>query len=842
MHILAQLALPITDPVFIFALVMVIILVAPLLFARLKIPGIVGLIIAGLIVGPNATGLLERDQTIELLGTVGLLYIMFVAGLEINLAQFAKYRNRSLVFGSLTFLLPQVIGTILAVYVFGFGWGAAILLASMFASHTLLAYPIASRLGITRSEPVTTAVGGTIITDTAALMMLVIIAGNVEGTLNIGFWVRLTVALTVFGVLVFWALPRVGRWFFRRLRAESTAEFVFVLAAVFLSALISEFAGMEPIIGAFMAGLALNRLIPEQSILMNRIHFVGDALFIPFFLLSVGMLVDLDIFAGGLDAWAVAGFMVATVISTKFLAAQVTRRIFNYSAEEGMTVFGLSVAQAAATLAVVIVGYDLGVFGDVVLNGTIFMILVTCVMSPAIVERYGRRMALAEERKPYRPSEAPQRILVPLANPATAAKLMDLALLIRRPEHAEPIYPLVVVRDGVEAEGEVAASEKLLGHAVAHGAAAEVRIHPVTRIDMNPADGIIRAIRERRISEVVIGWTPEVSASERIFGTVVDQLLSETHEQVVVCKVENPVNTLDRILLTIPPFADRELGFTFAVQDIKSLASQLGAELVVVATAISMPSLESIITSMRPEVAVRYMPIDTWTGLHRTLEKSVRAHDLIAVLSARAGTVSWRPMLDRLPRLIAQRLPMADFVVVYPSETKSEVIDGLPKHGNEIWMEALDKNHVLVSFDAPDGDALLEMTLRTYFDEDGSVVNRITKKLKASSAEYRPEIQKGVVFYHALSEEVSEPTLLVGISPEGVDFPSTSSPVHVVLLVLNPSDGRPQAHLQVLAMAARMVRDPNTLEKLRLSTSAGEATAVLRTAAATRAPSRVEKA
>ncbi len=831
MPILVQIALPITDPVFIFALVMLIILVAPILFARLKIPGIVGLIFAGLIVGPNATGLLERDQTIELLGTVGLLYIMFVAGLEINLAQFARYRNRSVLFGSLTFLLPQVIGTVLAVYVFGFAWGAAILVASMFASHTLLAYPTASRLEIAKSEPVTTAVGGTIITDTIALMVLVVIAGSVEGTLNAAFWSRLGIALVIFVALVFWVLPRIGRWFFRRLRAESAEEYVFVLAAVFLSALLSEFAGMEPIIGAFMAGLALNRLIPEQSVLMNRIHFVGDALFIPFFLLSVGMLVDLEIFIAGIDAWTIAGFMIVTVFATKWLAAMATGRLLRYSTEESMVVFGLSVAQAAATLAVVIVGYDLGVFGDAVLNGAIAMIFVTCVASPWIVERYGRRMALAQARKPYSPDDAPQRILVPLANPATAASLIDLALMIRRPEENEPIFPLTVVRDGAAADAEVAAGEKLLAHAVAHGTAAEVPIHPVTRIDMNPADGIIRAIRERRISEVVIGWNGEVSASERIFGTVVDQLLAETRAQVLVCKCDSPVNTIDRVILTIPPYANREPGFTSAVRDIKVLAHQIGAELIVVASSAYSATLSSSVTRVRPEVPTRTVTLSRWADLIDSLDELVQDHDLVVAISAREGTISWRPMLNLLPRSIARRIPSADFVIVYPSELKYEVIDGLPHSDREGLLDMLEPKHVTISYDEREGDALVEEMLRGYFGEQAAFVQQTQEHLTKTSGEYRPELQKGVIFYHGVLEAIRDPVLLVGICPDGARFSFSSGPVYVVLLVLNPADARPSSHLQVLSNIARIVRDGTAIQELRKARSESDVLAFLRRSA-----------
>ncbi|MDQ3556339.1 MAG: cation:proton antiporter, partial [Gemmatimonadota bacterium] len=455
-------SLPVTAPTQIVAIAMVIFLLAPLLMQRLRVPGLIGLILAGAIVGPNALNLLARDQTIVLLGTVGLLYLMFLAGVEIDLHGFRRYRNRSLVFGALTFFIPQLVGTAVG-RLLGYGWPAAILLASMFASHTLLAYPIAIRFGISKNGAVTTAVGGTIITDTAALLVLAVIAASTRGTLDALFWVRLVVLLAVYLAAVLWGLPRLGRWFFRRGRTGGIAEYVFILAALFTGAFLAEVAGVEAIVGAFLVGLALNPLIPEHGPLTNRIHFVGEAVFIPFFLLSVGMLVDVRVLFGGVDAWRVMIAMTVTVTLTKWLAARVTQRIYRFSPEEGWMIFGLSVPQAAATLAATLVGYEVGLFDDAVLNGSILMILVTCIVGPYVVEKFGRRMALREERRPLDPEAAPQRILVPMANPATANALLDLALVIREPGSTEPLFPLTVVPDEEERSAEnVALAEKML--------------------------------------------------------------------------------------------------------------------------------------------------------------------------------------------------------------------------------------------------------------------------------------------------------------------------------------------------------------------------------------------
>ena len=411
-------ALPFTDPVLIVALATLLFLVVPVLAERIRVPGVIGLIVAGAAVGPHGFGLLARDQTIILLGTVGLLYLMLMVGLELDLHQFSRYRNRSIVFGTLSFLVPALAGAA-AGKALGYSTAAALLLGAVFASHTLLAYPIASRLGIIRNEAVTTALGGTILTEILALLLFAVVANQARGaSLDLAFWGRLTVSFGIYVATVMWGLPRLGRWFFRR-SGDGGSEFIFVLASLFTIAWFAHAAGVEPIVGALLAGLALNRLVPAQGPLMNRIHFVGNTLFIPFFLLSVGMLVNvwaLD----SVRAWVVAGVMTAGVLLSKWIASAVTARAFGYEAAEGWTVFGLTVPHAAGTLAIVLVGYDLGLLDQTEVNAVVVMILATCLAGPWAVERFGRKVAQQEEMRPYDPASAPRRIMIPLANPATA--------------------------------------------------------------------------------------------------------------------------------------------------------------------------------------------------------------------------------------------------------------------------------------------------------------------------------------------------------------------------------------------------------------------------------------
>ena len=385
---LDRLPFPITDPVLVFGMVMLIIFTAPLLFRRYKIPGIIGLILFGAIVGPSAIGLLERDATMVLLGTVGLIYLMFMAGLSIDLNQFNKLKSKSLIFGLFSFFLPQLMALVVGLYLLGYSMESTLLLGSIVGSHTLLAYPLARRLGITKNKAVTMAMGGSIVTDLISLVVLAIVMASLGGSLDGYFWFKFVTMMLLYGASVLYLLPRIGRWFFRNVQNDSSTEYAFLLCCLFVSAALAQAIGLAPIIGAFLAGLALNNLVPENSTSMLRIQFVGDALLVPFFLISVGMLVDFSVLISSLEVWVYAFVFTSLVLVGKIGAAWIVHAIFRHSKTEFGVVAGLTTPQAAATLAVTLVGFEAGLFSQNAVNAVIVMILITCIIGPMLVENY----------------------------------------------------------------------------------------------------------------------------------------------------------------------------------------------------------------------------------------------------------------------------------------------------------------------------------------------------------------------------------------------------------------------------------------------------------------------
>lgn len=801
--------IPFEDPVLIFALVMLIILLAPILFKKMKIPGLVGLILAGTIVGPGMLGLIERDFTIELLGTVGLLYLMFMAGLSIDLNRFEKLRGKSMGFGTISFLIPQLAALYVGTQFLGYSFATSLLLGSIVGSHTLLAYPIAERLGITKNTGVTMSMGGTLVTDTLSLGVLAIVAGSVGDNLGAGYWIGFGTSVLIFVAAALIILPRLGAWFFRNIRYENNIDYVFMVAVLFTTAFLAELAGLAPIIGAFMAGLLMNRLVPSSSTLMSRIQFVGNALFIPFFLISVGMLVDIQVL-GSLDVWVKAIIFSLLVFFGKGVASLAVRYLFKFSNAEGWVIYGLTTPQSAATLAVTLVGFELGFFETTAVNAVVIMILITCLVGPWLVEKYGREVAIQEDEKPYEASEAPQRILVPLANPETSDALMDIAFMVRDAKFDQPINPLTVARDGSAVEEQVAKGEKMLSHAVIHAAAADMPVNPVTRVDMNISRGIARAVSEMRITNIIIGWNGRVSTKRAVFGTILDQLLKEIDEMVMVCKIEKPMNTFERIVVAIPPYSALEPGFKSMMRSVKLLTEQVGGELVILATEDRESFLKKKIGAVKPDLDFTCHPLKQWSDLPKWLMENQDENDLFILVSARKGSISWRPGLDRLPRVIAQRNPELSFITIYSNE--NEITSGA--NGSEKNVNLLTVDHIRINLDGDEIEPILAEVIKDDDEFEKIAISRITKRLLDNSADYTPEAMPGVLVYDAHTSKVSEQLLFVGVVPEGIKVERTSAKAFIIFIFLSPKSTKVEDHLMGLNSALKWIRAED-IEKIK---------------------------
>ena len=665
--------LPITDPTWIFLLVLLIILFAPMVLGRLRIPHIIGMILAGVVIGEHGFNILARDSSFELFGKVGLYYIMFLAGLEMNMGDFKKNRGKAVVLGLLAFVIPMALGFITNMTVLKYGFITSVLLASMYASHTLVAYPIVIRYGVSRHRSVSIAVGGTAVTDTLTLLVLAVIGGLFKGESSEMFWLWLVVKVIFLGFLIIFFFPRIGRWFFRKYD-DNVMQFIFVLAMVFLGAGLMEFVGMEGILGAFLAGLVLNRLIPHVSPLMNHLEFVGNALFIPYFLIGVGMLIDIKILFGHGDALKVAVVMTTVALASKWIASWLTQKIYKMKAIERELMFGLSNAQAAATLAAVLVGYNIilpsgeRLLNEDVLNGTIVLILFTCIISSFATERAARKLAMneaqldAEDKK-----NIPEKILIPVANPETIEELINLSLVIRDSKQRNNLMALNVINDNSSSEQLESRGKRNLERAAMIAASADVSLTQISRYDLNIASGIIHTAKEYEVTDVIIGLHRKVNIVDSFFGNLADSLLKGLHREVMIAKFLMPVNTLRRIIIAVPPKAEYEAGFQKWVGHFCRMASILGCLAHFFANEQTLVYLQQLVKNKYGLTMTDFSHLDDWDDL-LLLTGQVNYDHLLVIISARRGSISYDTAFEKLPAQLGKYFSNNSLIILYPDQ------------------------------------------------------------------------------------------------------------------------------------------------------------------------------
>jgi len=668
-HLMHEFELPLSNPVLIFSLILLIILLSPILLKRLSIPGIIGLIISGVIIGPYGLNILEKNSAIDLFSTIGLLYIMFIAGLELDMNEFKANRNKSYLFGLFTFIFPLGIGFPVCYYFLGYDFNASFLTASMFATHTLVSYPIVSKLGVSKNQAVAITVGGTILTDTAVLIILAVIMGNSEGTLNQEFWIRLGISLAIFSAIMFFVIPKIAQWFFSKMESEKHSHYIFVLAVVFFAAFLAEVAGVEPIIGAFVAGLALNKLIPHSSALMNRIEFIGNSLFIPFFLISVGMLVDINVILSGPEALIVAGTLSVVALFGKWIAAFFTQLIFKYTKAQRQLIFGLSSAHAAATLAVILIGYKAGILDDNILNGTIILILVTCIVASFSTEKAARKIVVFQEDDTTDLQKANgitnEHILLPIANMENIDKLLEFSIFIKDKKSINPVSILSVVSNNEEAEINILKARNKLEEFVKEASASETLVNIITTIDHNAASGISRIAKEIMADVIVLGWPRRPGILDKLIGDKVDSILSNTDKTTFICHLEKPLVLHKRIFIVVPPLAERENGFEFWFGKTVKLAQELSIPISLYCETHTKQTIQTLIKKTKMAASFTIHNFDDWEDF-LVLARNIQEDDLFVLVSARKGSASYMGLLEKIPAKLEKHFASNSRLVIYP--------------------------------------------------------------------------------------------------------------------------------------------------------------------------------
>lgn len=660
---------PLSQPVAIFLLVLAIILFSPIVFDRLRIPRIVGLIVAGVVVGPYCLNLLAYDASFKIFGEVGILYLMFLAAVEIDMYHLKKNIRKGLFFGLLTFILPMVGGLLISKYVFNVGWDTAALLAVMYSAHTLVSYPTVSRFGLSDNKGVVIAVAGTIVAVLLALLVLAeVVTVRTMGSFGWSELGYITGFSIIYGLIIFFTFPAIAKYFFRKYN-DSVAQFIFILAMIFVSSLLAQLIGLEPILGAFFGGLVLNKFVPARSSLMNHITFVGNAIFIPYFLIGVGMIMNIGVLFNGWDVLLLALIMAATALVTKWIAMFITRKTYRLSGAEGTVIFGLSSGKAAATIAATMIGFQYGMLSESLMNGAVVMILICCIVATVTTERAAKKIRIQlndetiEDNLAKRPKFARQ--LVAVANPITAEGITRLAAFMRSPKNDEPIT-LLFVRSNDD-HRMIKTGRNALEIAKNAAQAMHIEAHEMVRYDFNIVTGLTNTLKEKDCTDIIIGLHRKSNIVDSFFGSITEQLIKATYRMVVLSRCFVPVDTVNKIYVFAPHNAEYETGFQEWVSRIANLAAQIGRRVIFMAGEKTAAFIEEYIVEQKYGFGRKYLDMETWDDFI-VQSNLIAEDDLFIVIAARKGSLSHTGELENMPGYLSKHFMRNNIAVVYPSQ------------------------------------------------------------------------------------------------------------------------------------------------------------------------------
>ena len=659
----------VTDPTWVFFVVLMIILFSPILLRRLRTPHIIGLILAGVMIGQHGFNVIERDRSFEIFGQVGIYFIMFLASLEMNMGSVRQYGRKGFLFGIITYIIPFVLGFLAAHYLLGFGEITSVLLSCILASHTLITYPIVSRFGLARHPVVTVSVVATAVALFVALLILAIAVGSLQET-DWMFWVFFAVKCMVYGAFILYVYPRIGRWFLRRYE-EPIMQFIFILSQVFLSAALAELAGLEGLLGAFLAGLSVNRLIPRTSPLMSYIQFVGNALFIPYFLIGVGMLIDLKVLFGDLDTIWIVVVMVLVGTFSKWLASYVMSHVSKDLRGGSLLMFGLTNAHAAGALAIVMIGTDpkVNLMDVSVLNGTVMLILFSCIISSFATSEGARRLAIMDTDTEENQGAWHGRCLVTYSQPDSVGLLTQLALIIRNTRIPDSLMGLTVTLNDYDGKAQgYREAQRMLENATSVASAAEVDMKTLSRLSTNIAGGILHTIREYDCGEVMVCLTDRTTGMPKSsLGPVIDHVLEGTNREVMAVRLIVPPGTLHRVIVAVPQKAEYEAGFYKWLEHVCRMGEQLDCVIEFHAHPDTMPNIKSYMWRYHVSLHAEYVEMALWTKII-SLSQRAGSDEMVVFVSARPGFISYKGAFAGLPLMIHRYFSHTSVMLLYPDQ------------------------------------------------------------------------------------------------------------------------------------------------------------------------------
>lgn len=648
-----------------------------MIFSKLHIPHLTGMILAGVLIGEHGFNLLERDASFELFGKVGIYFIMCLAGLEMDLQNLKQNKSKGFIFGVITTAIPFLFGYLAGYYFLDYSIEASLLLACIFASHTLVAYPIVGRYGLSKSPAVTISVVATMVALLYSLLFLAGISGTVKGDTDVWFWILFAVKFAVYIFALFFVMPKLLRVFFRRY-SEPILQFTFTLAVVLFSAATAELCGFEGILGAFLAGLVLNRFVPKTSPLMNRIEFVGNALFIPYFLIGVGMLVNVFPLFHEVEAVIVVVIMVIASTLSKYMAALVSRKMFRMTHSDGVMMFGLTEAHAAGALAMVMVGINLQLesgeplMNNAVLDGVVMTILISCIISSIATDQAAKKLKMQNDglAKAHRMDSTPlddEKIFIPVNNTSDIETLMSTAIMMRNRKLNRGLICINIVNDANVSSQTQARSKECLDMAAKYANAADVPVQTQSRLAVNFVTATVHAFRENSASELLIGMHRRRHSDESFLGMFANGLIKRLSRQIIIVSMHIPANTIRKIVVAVPEKAEYEKGFYRWINRIARMAEDLGCPVVFYASEMTNLLILNYMRERHKTAPADYEILESWNDFP-ALRHELSRDSLLVVVTARKGSISYQSAFAQLPSQLTSSFADKSLMIVYPDQ------------------------------------------------------------------------------------------------------------------------------------------------------------------------------
>jgi Kef-type K+ transport system membrane component KefB/nucleotide-binding universal stress UspA family protein/mannitol/fructose-specific phosphotransferase system IIA component (Ntr-type) len=834
-------ALPIGDPTGIFFVILALILFSHFLSEKLRIPALIGLVAAGVLVGPSGFGLLARGQVVDHLGELGLVYTFFLLGVDADFARMKRAKGFHIGYGVLLSTLPLALGAVLLAGLLHADPLTAVFLGLAIASQSLLPSPALQKLGLGKSRPLLAAEGATTVTEllrTAALAIAAFSvrrsgdsAADISTSFVAGFadavpaWIAGSVMLAAAVGALALVLPGLASIFFKRAKANDTVESIFVLAMAFLSAWAARLVGLEPFALAFASGILLGRFFPERSSLERRLRFMGDWLFMPFFLVALGMSLDLRSAASDWRTLEIAGLLTLAVVVAKYAAALLLRIFPGFSSTEANLAFGLTASQATSAIAVAGAAFGIGAMDDTALAGVVLASLATCAIGILVSRSSGARLAISESRTQGAGADESGRILVGLSNPSRLDNLMDLAFALRRRGSTEPVLPVSVVPESEDNELELSSAESLLAKAIVRGNEAGVPIAPATIVSVSVAEGLRETAREKGASTIVMGWSRAAKFSRALFGSVTEQVLAGSPELVVVAHIAKPARDISRIILVMPPLVERHPGYERGLAVISTLLSRTGAHLSIYAMKPHGPAAREAASHLRARGQIQVSELDTWKDFGAAARGAGAENAAFALFCARPGGPAWHPAVEKLPRLLEEEFvgsPMLLFYLPEAGVADSPAGDEKDRPPRDIFSEALLAGRVMPDMqETAIMDGVREL-LRGTFSSNRKALGRLSAQLTEIAQKAPIELEPGVVLLHAHVPEVEEPLVFFGARPAGFRILALESPARIIVVLCSPESLPPEAHLATLGEIARLFNGTDLAGRLLAAKRASE--------------------